>query len=133
MELFNQFMSEYGIELIGMLLLALAGAFGLWLKSVTTSHLNDKTKKELAKVVVSGVEQVYKALNGEEKLNHALEMFSDLLSEKGISISELEMRILLESAVGEFNNVFQTSKLLGADSEVVAEDDAHGETCPVAE
>ena len=109
MELFNQFMSEYGIELIGTALLALGGALGLWLKSVVTSHLNDKRKKELAKIVVRGVEQVYRGLNGDEKLTHALDMFSDLLAEKGINISELEMRILLESAVGEFNDVFNSA------------------------
>ena len=108
MELFNQFMSEYGIEIIGTLFVAIAGALGLWLKSSATSYLNDKKKQEIAKIVVQGVEQVYKGLNGEEKLNNALEMFSDLLEEKGITISELEMRLLLESAVGEFNNIFQT-------------------------
>lgn len=108
MELFNQFMSEYGIEIIGTLFVAIAGALGLWLKGLATSYLNDKKKQEIARIVVQGVEQVYKGLNGEEKLNHALEMFSDLLGEKGITISELEMRLLLESAVGEFNKVFQT-------------------------
>lgn len=112
MELFNQFMSEYGIELIGTVLLALAGALGLWVKSFATDYLNDKKKQNIAKIVVQGVEQVYKGLNGDEKLNRALEMFSDLLEEKGIIISELEMRILLESAVGEFNNIFQADKLL---------------------
>ena len=112
MGLFEQFMSQYGIEIIGTLLLALAGTLGLIAKNLATKYLNDKTKQSVAKLVVQGVEQVYKDLHGEEKLNKALEMFSDLLAEKGIKISDLEMRILLEAAVGEFNKVFESGKLI---------------------
>lgn len=108
MELFEQFMTQYGLELIGTVLLALAGALGLIVKNLATKYLNDKTKQSIAKIVVQGVEQVYRELNGEEKLTQALEMFADLLTEKGIRCSELEMRVLLESAVGEFNKVFES-------------------------
>lgn len=111
MDLFNQFMSQWGLEIIGTLLLAIAGALGLLFRGLATKYLNDKTKQSIAKVVVQGVEQVYKDLHGEEKLNQALSMFADLLTQKGIKCSELEMRILLESAVGEFNRVFETGKL----------------------
>lgn len=110
MEWFNLFMTEYGVEIIGTALLALAGALGLIAKNLATKYLNDKTKQSVAKIVVQGVEQVYKELHGEDKLNKALEMFSDLLAEKGITISELEMRVLLEAAVGEFNKVFENGK-----------------------
>lgn len=106
MEWFDIFMTEYGIQIIGTLLVAIAGALGLLAKNLATKYLNDKTKQAVAKIVVSAVEQVYKDLHGEEKLNQALSMFSDLLAEKGIKISELEMRVLLESAVGEFNDAF---------------------------
>ena len=110
MELFEQFMTQYGLEIIGTLLIAVAGALGLIAKSLATKYLNDKTKQSIAKIVVQGVEQVYRDLHGEEKLNQALAMFSDLLTEKGIKCSELEMRVLLESAVGEFNKVFETKE-----------------------
>ena len=38
---------------------------------------------------------------------------AEMLAEKGITISDLEMRMLLEAAVAEFNNAFQqtTEKL----------------------
>jgi hypothetical protein len=107
MDLFYEFMNQYGLQIIGTALLALAGAFGVVVKNLATKYLNDKTKQNIAKIVVQGVEQVYKELHGEEKLNQALEMFSDLLNEKGIQCSELEMRILLEAAVGEFNKAFE--------------------------
>ena len=107
MEWFNLFMTEYGVEIIGTLLLALAGALGLIAKNLATRYLNDKTKQSVAKIVVQGVEQLYKELHGEEKLNKALELFSELLAEKNIKISQLEMVTLLEAAVGEFNRVFE--------------------------
>lgn len=111
MDLFYEFMQQYGLQIIGTALLALAGAFGVVVKNLATKYLNDKTKQNIAKIVVQGVEQVYKELHGEEKLNQALEMFSNLLNEKGIQCSELEMRILLESAVGEFNKAFEKGKV----------------------
>ena len=108
MELFNQFMSEYGIQIIGTLLLGLAGALGIIFKNLATKYLNDKTKQAIARTVVSAVEQIYKDIHGEEKLTEGLKMFSTLLAEKGIKISELEMKVLLEAAVGEFNEVFKS-------------------------
>lgn len=109
MEWFDMFMTQYGVEVIGTLFLALAGVFGLIAKDLATRYLNDKTKRAVAKVVVQAVEQVYTELHGEEKLNQALEMFSDLLAEKNITISTLEMRVLLEAAVAEFNKAFEKS------------------------
>lgn len=111
MDLFNQFMSQWGIEIIGTLLLAVAGTLGLIFKNLATKYLDDKTKQSIAKFVVQGVEQVYKDLHGEEKLNQALSMFSELLAEKGITCSDLEMKLLLEAAVGEFNRVFESGKI----------------------
>jgi hypothetical protein len=52
-------------------------------------------------------EQVYKALHGQEKLDRAMEAMSQMLEDKGIHITELEMRVLLEAAVAEFNKAFE--------------------------
>ena len=108
MELFTLFMQEYGIAIIGTFLTAIFGALGLLAKSLAEKYLNDKTKQNIAKIVVQGVEQVYKDLHGEEKLNKGLELFSEMLAEKNITISDFEMRLLLEAAVGEFNRVFES-------------------------
>ena len=110
MELFTLFMQEYGIAIIGTFLTAIFGALGLLAKSLAEKYLNDKTKQNIAKIVVQGVEQVYKDLHGEEKLNKGLELFSEMLAEKNITISDFEMRLLLEAAVGEFNRVFDSNK-----------------------
>jgi hypothetical protein len=80
-----------------------------------TKYINDKTKKEVAKVAVQFVEQVYKDLHGEEKLNEALQAAAEMLQEKNISVSSLELRVLIEAAVAEFNNAFNKAEIAGKD------------------
>lgn len=103
---FNEFLSTYGMEILGAILTALAGYLGVVIKNLCQKYLNDKTKQDVAKTCVKAVEQIYKDLHGEEKFNKALECISDMLTEKGIAVSETEMKMLIESAVAEFNEVF---------------------------
>jgi hypothetical protein len=106
------FLNEYGI--LSMVITAVVGAvgtaLGLFFKRLYTNTIGDKIKldtvKEIARVVVKFVEQVYKDIHGEEKLDKALEAFAEMLNNKGITISELEMRVYLESALAEFNEAF---------------------------
>ena len=106
------FLNEYGI--LSMVITAVVGAvgtaLGLFFKRLYTNTIGDKIKldtvKEIARVVVKFVEQVYKDIHGEEKMEEALKAFSEMLNNKGITISELEMRVYLESALAEFNKAF---------------------------
>lgn len=103
---FNTFLSTYGMEILGTLLTALAGYLAVVIKNLCQKYLNNKTKQDVAKTCVKAVEQIYKDLHGEEKFNKALECISDMLAEKGIAVSDIEMKMLIESAVAEFNEVF---------------------------
>lgn len=102
------FLNEYG--LLSAIITAAAAALGKLLKTVYDrtlgARLKDKTKREVAAQVVKFVEQVYKDLHGEEKLEKAIEAAAEMLNEKGITISELELRVLLESALAELNGAF---------------------------
>ncbi len=98
--------SEYGPALLQALLTALAGYIGIVAKRLYTKYVNDKTKQAVARTVVQAVEQIYKDLHGEEKLNKALEAASEMLAEKGITITDIEMRMLIEAALSEFNKNF---------------------------
>lgn len=106
-----EFINDYGTTILYTVVTAVFGYLGLVVKNLVTKYLNDKTKRDVAKTVVKAVEQVYKDLNGEEKLNRALAAASEMLASKGITVTDLELRMLLEAAVGEFNDVFhnQTS------------------------
>lgn len=104
--MFAEFISDYGTTIMYAIMTAIGGYLGLVVKNLYTKFINDKTKEAVAKTVVQGVEQIYKDLHGDEKLGKALEAASEMLGEKGIAVSDLELRMLIESAVAEFNDAF---------------------------
>ena len=107
MEFITNFISEYGTQILYMILTAIFGYLGIQAKALADKYINTKVKKEVARTVVQAVEQLYKDLHGEEKLNKALESASVMLAEKGITVSELELKMLIEAAVAEFNKAFE--------------------------
>lgn len=107
MDFLKEFISEYGTMILYTILTALAGYLGVVAKRIYENYVNDKTKRAVARTVVLGVEQIYKDLHGDEKLQRALASASEMLAEKGIQITELELRMLIESALAEFNNAFE--------------------------
>lgn len=104
--MFAQFISEYGTMILYSIITAIAGYIGIVVKNLYQKYINDQTKKDVVKTVVKGVEQIYKDLHGEEKLDKALEAASAMLFEKGITITEFELEMLIEAAVAEFNDAF---------------------------
>lgn len=102
----KEFIAQYGMQILYAAVTAVAGYVAVAVKSLVTKYINDKTKKSVAQTVVRAVEQIYKDLNGEEKLTTALEWAGEMLTDKGITVTHIELRLLLEDAVGEFNNVF---------------------------
>ena len=102
-----EIINTYGAEIIGTLLVTLLGIFGMVAKNLVAQYLDTDTKRAMAKIVVQFIEQTYKDLHGEAKLNAALATLSELLMQKGIKATDYEMRILIEAAVGEFNEAFK--------------------------
>ena len=105
--MFAEFITQYGLQIMYAIITAVAGYLGIVIKKLATKYLNDKTKKAVAKSAVQFVEQVYKDIHGEDKLAKALVAASEMLAEKDISITELELQVLIEAAVAEFNNAFE--------------------------
>lgn len=108
--MFVQFINEYGTTILYAVITTIAGYIGIVIKNLYQKYVNDQTKKDVVKTVVQSIEQIYKDLHGEDKLNKALESASEMLAIKGVQISEFELRVLIEAAVGEFNNVFNKSE-----------------------
>ena len=71
MELFSEFITTYGATILYSILTAIAGYLGIVVKNLYTKYINDKTKQDVAKTCVKAVEQIYKDLHGEEKLQKA--------------------------------------------------------------
>lgn len=86
------------------IILAGIGTFLIGLiKTKYSQYVNTDTKKEIAMLTVRYVEQVFKTLHGEEKLDKAKSAFVKMLNEKGIKISDDEINMLLEAAVHQMN------------------------------
>lgn len=104
----------YVVTIVG----ALAGYVAVSIKNKLDEKLNTDTKRTIAKQTVQYVQQVYQTLNGPEKLDKAINTFVELLNEKGIKVTEVETRVLIESAVKSFkdswenNNTEETGKKL---------------------
>lgn len=100
----KEFLAQYGFEMIYAALMFFFGFIGIAIKTSINKYTDDKTKKEVAKTVVLAVEQMYADLTGDERYEKALESASEMLEQKGIVATELEIKMLIESAVKEMNS-----------------------------
>jgi hypothetical protein len=102
----SDILSQILAILIPALATAIVGWFGVLGKRIQDKYSeksNNKIRQEVVENVVKYVEQVYADLSGEEKIEKAMEEALQILTEKGISTSETELRMLIESAVYEMN------------------------------
>lgn len=104
MEIINNFISEYGLAMLYTLVTAAFGLLGMAVKALLERYLGGKIKLETVRTAVRAVEQVARDIHGEDKLERAKLYVTEVLNEKGIGISPLELELLIEAAVNEFNN-----------------------------
>lgn len=100
--MFAEFISTYGTTILYTLLSAAATAIGAWIGRVYKEKVNDETKRKVVKTCCKAVKQLYKDLNGEEKYDRAVAFITDMLGEKGITITELEIKMLIEEVCSDF-------------------------------
>lgn len=100
--MFETFLAEYGTQIIYTVLTAIIGAIGTWVGTLYKKYINDKTKESVVKTCVKAVEQIYNDLHGEEKYTKAVEAITEMLNEKNITISEFEIKMLIEASCSEF-------------------------------
>lgn len=103
MNIFKEFVSEYGLLIIYTLLTAIAGFIGTQIKRLYEKHINTDRKRKVVETCVKAVEQLYRDLDGTEKLEKAKENIFAMLTQEGIEITEIEMDMMIESVVAEFN------------------------------
>lgn len=103
MEIFSEFIAEYGTTILYTIITAVAGYIGIVVKNLYKKFVDDKTKESVVKTCVKAVEQLYKNMGGEEKFDRAVCAASEMLTEKGINITTLELEMLIEATVNEFN------------------------------
>jgi len=89
------------IEILGVILTGIASFIGLKLKALYEEKVNTETKKKIVEDTVKYVEQVTKdiSITSENKKEKAKDKALEWLNEKGLTISETELDVLIESAV----------------------------------
>lgn len=101
-----ELLGTYVLPVLAAVITALAGFLGAQLKLLCQRWVDDKTKEAVVRTCVKAVEQLYHDVGGPQKLEKAQEGIRQMLEEKGITISQLEMNLLIESVVAEFNYSF---------------------------
>ena len=77
----------------------LLGVLAAKIKTTYNNKVQDETVRTIVESVVRWAQQIYEDCDGPEKLQAALQKASDILNEKGITVSESELNVLIESAV----------------------------------
>lgn len=102
-------------QIVEIAVLIIASLLGLITRSVM-SYLKKKGvvakiegNKQIADIVVGAIEQTYKHLHGDEKLNLAKIELIKISKQKGLKISEKELDLLIESSVKEMNKAVRES------------------------
>ena len=105
--LFEEFISTYGITIIYALLSAAATAIGAWIGRIYKERVTDETKRKVVGTCCKAVKQIYRDLNGPEKYDRAVEAITAMLDEKGITITDLEIKMLIEEVCSDFADAVQ--------------------------
>lgn len=119
----------YALPVIVAALTAVAGYVGTQIKKLYEKYVNNKVKQDVARTCVKAAEQLYHDLGGPEKLKKAQEGVRQMLEEKGIPISELELNLLIESVVSEFNYGFAKASEIISEGGEKHELHSENETC----
>ncbi|QIW89876.1 holin [Bacillus phage Izhevsk] len=100
-------MENIQMELVNLIVAVLTACVGLATKSLM-SFLKKKglvaqveNNKEVVKIVVTAVEQMYGQLKGDEKLNVAKMELLKLMQQKKIKMTEKEIDLMIEAMVKE--------------------------------
>lgn len=101
-EMFATYISTYGVELLHLMLNGVIAFVAAWVGKILKAFINDEVKRRVAKTCCKAVEQMYKDLNGEDKYNMACEFIEEMLAEKNITISALEIKMLIEEVCADF-------------------------------
>lgn len=99
-----EFTKEYGLDIVHSIVMGVFSYIALDIKKEYKKYVQDKTKKEVVDRVCNYVNEVYPNTSGKDKLNIAITSSKEILKEKGITISDLELKVLLHNSIQVTNN-----------------------------
>lgn len=102
-ELMNQLTSN----VIQVVLVLVFTYIGVAFKNINKKYVDTETKSVIVKNCVKCVEQIYTDLHGDKKKEQCEQQIVQLLYEKGITITQHELDVMIEAAVHEMNNTMK--------------------------
>ena len=109
MQFLHDFLQSYLPAILYAVLTAAASFLGVQIKKVYDRVTADETKRKVVATCVAAVEQLYRDLDGETKKLKAIEGITEMLRERGVTVSQLELEMLLEAAVAACKGKHTTS------------------------
>ena len=98
-----EFISLYGNQILYTILTAILTALGTWIGKKYQKSCDEKIKRDTVKTCVNAVEQLYPDMLGEEKYIKACDSIKEILANKDIVITDLEIKMLIEEQCNQFN------------------------------
>lgn len=102
--MFREYLNEYGDMILRAIITGVIGLVGVAVRNYLKNIADDSTRRKAVKTGVLAVEQLYKDLHGEEKFKKCCELVVEYLNEKGLTITELQLRMLIEAEVKQMND-----------------------------
>ena len=96
------------------ILSSLLGWVGWEIKKLYKSKVDTELKHQIVSTVVHFIEQCYHDFSGADKFKKAVEETKLWLSLKGITITNEELKMLIEGAVRHMNQIEKGSEINGA-------------------
>lgn len=100
----SDFIQTYGMEIISIIVTGIIGFLGVVIKGLLKKWTDENTKEKVVNTVVKAVEQIYKDLDGPAKFDQAVNDITEMLNEKGITATELEIKMLIEAACNDLKS-----------------------------
>ena len=109
----QQLINQLANNIIQTLLAIIVAYVGIAGKSLYTKYVNTELKRIVVKDCVKAVEQIYNDLHGDDKKAQCENQIVQLLYEYGITVTQAELDIMIESAVQELNKTLKDGKVIG--------------------
>ena len=103
----KELMTQLTSNVIQVVLVLVFTYIGVAFKNLNKKYVDTETKSVIVKNCVRCVEQIYTDLHGDEKKKQCEQQIVQLLYEKGITITQHELDVMIEAAVHEMNNIIK--------------------------
>lgn len=103
----KELMTQLTSNVIQVVLVLVFTYIGVAFKNINKKYVDTETKSVIVKNCVRCVEQIYTDLHGDKKKEQCEQQIVQLLYEKGITITQHELDVMIEAAVHEMNNTMK--------------------------